>query len=139
MSNSGAQGGGNIPGYKQKERAGEEGRPMATGMNGVPENIAEMMVAIGRIEEKLSGYRDLEDRLIALEVQNRSIIESMPKKTPVPVIITSIAAIVAILIGLGTLSERQTIAQNREQLEQIEQRQTNLELFIRKEKEKETK
>lgn len=104
--------------------------PQNAGTPSVPMNIAEMMVAIGRIEEKVNPVEQLVTRITSLEIEVEKLKESRPEKVKFVTIVTAIAASVAIVLGFANL---QVIQQNRtQQAVQLEMLQKNQDQLIAK-------
>lgn len=77
--------------------------PQNAGSPSVPMNIAEMMVAIGRIEEKVNPVEQLVTRLAAAEADIKILKETKRKPITFGNVLTLIAASVAIMVGLTSL------------------------------------
>lgn len=103
----------------------------------VPAMLVELMIANGRIEEKLNRVPELETEVRELKAQVSRLKElvtvlnaTRPEKTKFVNIVTAIAASVAIVLGFANLS---IIQQNRtQQAVQLELLQKNQDALIQK-------
>lgn len=70
----------------------------------IPAMTAELMVAIGRIEEKLTRMENLEARMTTVESVVATLEATKPVRTPLVNIIGAIAGSVAIILGVANLT-----------------------------------